>query len=122
MIKEEFKNGIHTANSPNIDPVELARLSSGKSDELNGSPTSRLEQIDQTAISNPIMLISNPLVSTSAANGSPNGVQQLDGQQFELTTSPNGTAQTSLADQQTVASASVISSVGQVKIYCYKKS
>jgi hypothetical protein len=58
------------------------------------------------------MLVSNPLISTSSANTSPNQPQQLDGQQFELNASPNG-IQASLADQQ--AAASVISSVGQVR-------
>jgi hypothetical protein len=43
LIKQEFKSNIHIENSPNIDPSELARLSSNKSDELNGSPTGRLE-------------------------------------------------------------------------------
>jgi hypothetical protein len=61
------------------------------------------------------MLISNPLVSTSASNGSAN--EQLDGQQFELNTSPNGTTQTSLTDQQQQAAASVISSVGHVSLH-----
>lgn len=38
LIKEEFKNGIHVSeNSPNIDPT--------KNDDLNGSPTNRLEVI-----------------------------------------------------------------------------
>jgi hypothetical protein len=45
LIKDEFKNGLHVSeNSPNIDPAELARLSS-KNDDLNGSPTGRLEVI-----------------------------------------------------------------------------
>lgn len=57
------------------------------------------------------MLISNPLVSTSTSNTSPNG------QPFELGTSPNGT-QTSLAEQQQAA-ASVISSVGQFPVNPY---
>jgi hypothetical protein len=61
------------------------------------------------------MLISNPLVSTSTSNTSPNG-QQLDGQQFDLNTSPNG-IQTSLSEQQ--AAASVISSVGQFHVNPY---
>lgn len=50
LIKQEFKPNILAAQtSPNIDPSELARLSAGKSDELNGSP--RIEVINRLQIS-----------------------------------------------------------------------